>query len=67
MTFRAELTPTVGLVKDYLILSNLRGDGDLEILLFGDFLGDRLLLRLLLRLLCDTTAKKKKREVNTLT
>lgn len=38
--------------------TNLRGDGDLEILLLGDFLGDRLPLRLFLRLLCSRTGHK---------
>lgn len=33
--------------------TNLLGDGDLELLLLGDFLGERLALRLFLRLLDD--------------
>lgn len=42
--------------------TNLLGDGDLELLLLGDFLGERLALRLFLRLLDDGTQPIRRRE-----
>jgi len=38
--------------------TNLRGDGEGEIFLLGDFLGDRVMLRLLLRLLWSRTGQE---------